>query len=167
MTDSKNLISPAEIIALWADKLRDLSAAGLNYSENVYDKNRYEAIQEMAMEMLAFATAQPLESITPLKETVFSRMSPVVAGAAVDAQANGDARLSHGAHGGNAAGKAHVGGGTVGDACARIGKLLNFGLVEVDTVGVPDIVVEPAQCFGVEGGALTKMGQAKLGLNRR
>ncbi len=82
MTNSNNLISPAEIIALWADKLRDLSAAGLNYSENIYDKNRYEAIQEMAMEMLAFATAQPLESIAPLKETVFSRMSPVVAGAA-------------------------------------------------------------------------------------
>ena len=70
------------MIALWADKLRDLSASGLKYSENVYDKNRYEAIQEMAMEMLAFATAQPLESITPLKETVFSRMSPVIAGAA-------------------------------------------------------------------------------------
>lgn len=82
MANSHNPISPAELIALWADKLRDLSAAGLNYSENVYDKNRYEAIQEMAMEMLAFATAQPLESITPLKETVFSRMSPVVAGTA-------------------------------------------------------------------------------------
>jgi 8-oxo-dGTP pyrophosphatase MutT (NUDIX family) len=82
MTDSNNPISPAEIIALWADRLRDLSAVGLNYSDNGYDKNRYEALQEMAMEMLAFATAQPLESITPLKETVFSRMSPVVAGAA-------------------------------------------------------------------------------------
>jgi 8-oxo-dGTP pyrophosphatase MutT (NUDIX family) len=81
MTDSKSFTS-AEIIALWADKLRDLSAAGLKYSENIYDKNRYEALQEMAMEMLSFATAQSLESITPLKETVFSRMSPVVAGAA-------------------------------------------------------------------------------------
>lgn len=82
MTHSSHPSSPAETIALWADKLRDLSAAGLNYSENVYDKNRYEALQELAMEMLAFATAQPLESITLLKETVFSRMSPVVAGAA-------------------------------------------------------------------------------------
>ena len=82
MTDSPKPILPAEQIAIWADKLRDLSAAGLEYSSNVYDKIRYEAIQEMAMEMLAFATAQPLESISPLKTTVFSRMSPVVAGTA-------------------------------------------------------------------------------------
>jgi 8-oxo-dGTP pyrophosphatase MutT (NUDIX family) len=82
MTNSNDTASPAEKIALWADKLRDLSAAGYHYSENIYDKDRYESIQEMAMEMLAYATAQPLESITPLKETVFSRMSPVVAGTA-------------------------------------------------------------------------------------
>jgi 8-oxo-dGTP pyrophosphatase MutT (NUDIX family) len=79
---TSNPLSPAETIALWADKLRDLSAAGLKYSENIYDKNRYEALQEMAMEMLAFASGQPIESLTPLKETVFSRMSPVVAGTA-------------------------------------------------------------------------------------
>ena len=77
-----NDLSPAEKIALWADKIRDLSAAGLNYSENIYDKSRYEELQQLAIEMLAFATEQPVESITPLKETFFSRMSPVVAGAA-------------------------------------------------------------------------------------
>jgi 8-oxo-dGTP pyrophosphatase MutT (NUDIX family) len=81
MTDT-NSLSPSETIALWADKLRDLSAAGLKYSENIYDRDRYAALQEMAMEMLAFATTQPIETISPLKETVFSRMSPVVAGAA-------------------------------------------------------------------------------------
>jgi len=79
---NRNNFTPAEMIAYWADKLRDLSATGLTYSENLYDKNRYETIQEMAMEMLAFATAQPLDTIKPLKETVFSRMSPVVAGTA-------------------------------------------------------------------------------------
>ena len=77
-----NDLSPSEKIALWADKIRDLSAAGLNYSENIYDKTRYEELQQLAIEMLAFATAQPIESIMPLKETFFSRMSPVVAGAA-------------------------------------------------------------------------------------
>jgi 8-oxo-dGTP pyrophosphatase MutT (NUDIX family) len=82
MTDFPNPLSPAERIALWADKLRDMSAAGLTYSDNIYDKDRYEAIQEMAMEMMAFATSQPLDSITALKTTVFSRMSPVVAGTA-------------------------------------------------------------------------------------
>ncbi len=81
MTEPKT-ISPAEQIALWADKLRDLSAAGLKYANNAYDKKRYETLQEMAMEMLAFATAQPPETLLPLKETIFSRMSPIVAGAA-------------------------------------------------------------------------------------
>lgn len=73
---------PAERIALWADRLRDLSATGLEYSNSDYDIGRYETIQEMAIEMLAFATATPLETLLPLRTTVFSRMSPVVAGAA-------------------------------------------------------------------------------------
>ncbi len=82
MTNKTDSASPAERIALWADKLRDLSAAGLEYANNSYDKTRYEAIQNMAIEMLAYATDQPPETLVPLKSTIFSRMSPVVAGAA-------------------------------------------------------------------------------------
>lgn len=75
-------ISPAEQIALWADRLRDMSATGLKYCHNAYDKNRYEIIQAMAVEMLAYATAQPLDSLRPLKTTIFTRMSPITAGTA-------------------------------------------------------------------------------------
>jgi ADP-ribose pyrophosphatase YjhB (NUDIX family) len=82
MTKSLQTISPAEQIAFWSDKLRDLSAAGLEYANNSYDKKRYETIQDLAIEMLAFVTEQPLDSLLPLKSTIFSRMSPVVAGAA-------------------------------------------------------------------------------------
>ena len=82
MTNLPRPMLPAEQIALWADKLRDLSATGLEYSNNDYDIDRYETIQELAIEMLALATAKPIETILPLKSTVFSRMSPVVAGAA-------------------------------------------------------------------------------------
>ena len=82
MKDSPKPISPAEQIAFWADKLRDLSATGLEYANNDYDKTRYEFIQNMAIEMLSFATNQPLETLLPLKSTIFSRMSPVVAGSA-------------------------------------------------------------------------------------
>jgi ADP-ribose pyrophosphatase YjhB (NUDIX family) len=82
MTNLPRQTLPAEQIAFWADKLRDLSATGLEYSNNDYDKNRYEIIQEMAIEMSAFATAKPIETLLPLKSTFFSRMSPVVAGAA-------------------------------------------------------------------------------------
>ncbi len=74
--------SPAERIALWADKLRDISAAGLAYANNVYDKIRYETLQNLAMEMLSYAAGRPLDELTPLKSTIFSRMSPIVAGAA-------------------------------------------------------------------------------------
>jgi ADP-ribose pyrophosphatase YjhB (NUDIX family) len=82
MANKLDEISPAEKIAIWADKLRDLSAAGLEYANNSYDKTRYEAIQNLAMEMLSYATECPMESLLPLKSTIFSRMSPVVAGAA-------------------------------------------------------------------------------------
>jgi ADP-ribose pyrophosphatase YjhB (NUDIX family) len=82
MTNRVDSASPAEQITLWADKLRDLSAAGLEYAANSYDETRYKAIQNMAIEMLAYATDQPMESLLPLKSTIFSRMSPVVAGAA-------------------------------------------------------------------------------------
>lgn len=82
MTKLPETISPAEQIAFWADKLRDLSAAGLKYSNNAYDKKRYETIQDMAIEMLAFTTAQPFDALLPLKSTIFSRMSPLVVGAA-------------------------------------------------------------------------------------
>jgi ADP-ribose pyrophosphatase YjhB (NUDIX family) len=82
MTKTPGSISPAEQIAFWADQLRDLSATGLVYANNPYDKKRYETLQNMAMEMLAFATSQPLETLLPLKSTIFSRMSPLVAGAA-------------------------------------------------------------------------------------
>lgn len=73
---------PAEQIALWADKLRDLSATGLEYAKDPYDRDRYETLQHMSMEMLSYAAAEPLESLLPLKSTFFLRMSPVVAGAA-------------------------------------------------------------------------------------
>jgi 8-oxo-dGTP pyrophosphatase MutT (NUDIX family) len=91
MTDKSESMSPAEQIAFWADKLRDLSATGLEYAKNSYDKTRYEIIQELAMEMLAFATGQPIERLLPLKSSVFSRMSPVVAGSA--AVINGEGKI--------------------------------------------------------------------------
>jgi ADP-ribose pyrophosphatase YjhB (NUDIX family) len=82
MTDKPKPLLPAEQIAFWADRLRDIAAAGLEYANNVYDQKRYALMREMALEMLAYATAQPAETFTPLRTTIFSRMSPVVAGAA-------------------------------------------------------------------------------------
>lgn len=65
---------------MWADALRDISALGLIYSSNAYDKERYSKIQDIAMEMLAFAVNEPLAKLESLRAPVFSRPSPLVGG---------------------------------------------------------------------------------------
>lgn len=61
-----------------------MSAMGLRFSQNIYDRENYRTIQTMAMEMLALATGQPLEAIEPLRATLFSRPTPItVADAAI------------------------------------------------------------------------------------
>jgi ADP-ribose pyrophosphatase YjhB (NUDIX family) len=74
--------TPSEEIALWADRLRDMAATGLRYVQNIYDHERYQAIQQIAIEMLALATERPVRELEPLRETIFSRSSPLVAGTA-------------------------------------------------------------------------------------
>jgi ADP-ribose pyrophosphatase YjhB (NUDIX family) len=68
---------PAQQIALWADKLRDISAMGLIFSKNFHDRENYQTLQTMALEMLALATGEPLELLEPLRATVFSRPAPI------------------------------------------------------------------------------------------
>lgn len=70
----------AQQIALWADQLRDMSAMGLRFSQNVYDQENYRTLQEIALEMLALVTAQPREQIEPLRATLFARPTPLSVG---------------------------------------------------------------------------------------
>lgn len=79
---TKNPLTPAEQIALYADTLREVSATGLRYATTIYDRDRYATVQQMAMEMMTLATTQSLEELEALRETFFARPSPVVAGAA-------------------------------------------------------------------------------------
>ena len=80
-------MTPAEQIALWADRLRGLSAMGLRFSKNIHDEQAFRAVQTVAMEMLALATGETLDQIEPLRAPVFSRPTPLVAGdaAVIDA----------------------------------------------------------------------------------
>ena len=48
-------MTPAEQLAFWADRLRDMAATGLKYSQNIYDHERYAAIQQIAIETLEIA----------------------------------------------------------------------------------------------------------------
>jgi ADP-ribose pyrophosphatase YjhB (NUDIX family) len=59
-----------------------MAAAGLKYAQNIYDHQRYQAIQQIAIEMLALSTERPLAELEPLRESIFARMSPLVAGTA-------------------------------------------------------------------------------------
>jgi ADP-ribose pyrophosphatase YjhB (NUDIX family) len=70
----------AKQIALWADALRDISALGLLYANNTYDRARYKKVQEIALAMLALATDEPLAALEPLRMPIFSRPSPLVGG---------------------------------------------------------------------------------------
>jgi len=73
-------MTPAEQIALWADKLRDISALGLRFAKNIYDKQHYQEIQNLAMAMLALVTDKPLGEIEPLRTPIFARPTPLTCG---------------------------------------------------------------------------------------
>lgn len=73
-------MNPAQKLALWADKLRDISAMGLQFASNRYDKDNYTTIQTMAMAMLALATNGALADMEPLRAPVFARPTPITVG---------------------------------------------------------------------------------------
>jgi mutator protein MutT len=73
-------MTPAEQIALWADKLRDIAAMGLRFSQNFHDQVAFRSVQTVAMEMLASATNEPWEQIEPLRASVFSSPTPFATG---------------------------------------------------------------------------------------
>ena len=78
--DSEHTEAPAQRIALWADRLRDISASGLRYAGEVHDCENYQVIQDIAMQMLALATGESLQAMEPLRAPVFSRPTPIVVG---------------------------------------------------------------------------------------
>jgi ADP-ribose pyrophosphatase YjhB (NUDIX family) len=73
-------MAPAQQIALWADKLRDISAMGLAFCQNFYDRENYRKIQDIAIEMLALATGEPFEQIEALRAPIFDRPTPLPVG---------------------------------------------------------------------------------------
>lgn len=70
----------SQTIALWADKLRDMSAMGLRFSTNAYDRENYQALQDMVVEMLAVATGASPNEIEPLRVTMLVRPTPLATG---------------------------------------------------------------------------------------
>lgn len=73
-------MTPAQQIALWADKLRDMSAFGLIFAKDPYDLQRYREMQTMAIEMHAYATGDSLEALEPLRDVIYARPMPFPVG---------------------------------------------------------------------------------------
>jgi len=81
-------MTPTEQLALWADRLRDISAMGLHFTQRFHDREAYRAVQTIAMEMLALASGQSFDQIEPLRVPIFSSPTPFSTGdaAVIDGQ---------------------------------------------------------------------------------
>jgi ADP-ribose pyrophosphatase YjhB (NUDIX family) len=81
----------ARRLARLADRLRDLSALGLRFSKNIYDREHFRAVQDVSLELLALATGQSPLALEPIREAVLSRPTPFVGADA--AVIDGDGRI--------------------------------------------------------------------------
>jgi ADP-ribose pyrophosphatase YjhB (NUDIX family) len=80
-------------IALWADRLRDLSALGLHFTKSFYDRERYQALQDLTLEMFAALNGEPVAELEPLRAAVFSRPTPFSAADAAVINTRGELLL--------------------------------------------------------------------------
>ena len=78
----------AQQLALLADRLRDIAAFGLHYSEDRYDRERFAAVQAVAVELFALAEQKPPAQFEPLNPAILAHVTPFVGGdgAVVDTQ---------------------------------------------------------------------------------
>jgi ADP-ribose pyrophosphatase YjhB (NUDIX family) len=86
-------MNPTQRIALWADKLRDISATGLSFCKNVYDRENYTKVQNIAIEMLALATSETIEQMEPLRAPIFDRPAAIPVGDAAIVDDDGNILL--------------------------------------------------------------------------
>ncbi len=83
---------PANIsssLAELSEKLRDMSATGLLYSQNPYDLENYHRLQDISMQLLALAVDKTVDELEPLRAPIFSRPTPLVTGDAAIIDAAG------------------------------------------------------------------------------
>jgi len=76
-TSSKTL---AQTLALCADTLRDCAVHGLHFAANIYEREHWQRTQGVALELLALASARPLEELEPLRAKLFVQPSPFAVG---------------------------------------------------------------------------------------
>ena len=141
-------IELAEQIALWADRIRDMTATGLRFSKDIYDRQRYEALQQMALEMLGVATAQPVKQLEPLRTTVFARPTPVVVGNAAVIDANGTVLLMR---------RTDVGLWALPGGFLEVGETPSEGIVR-EALEETGVVCEPVALVGIYDSRIWDVG---------
>ena len=70
----------AQQLIQWAEKLRDVSALGLHFTKNMYDREHFKIVQDIAIEMHGLATGTPMSELEPLRTPIFSRPTPIAVG---------------------------------------------------------------------------------------
>ncbi|HEX4205498.1 MAG TPA: NUDIX hydrolase N-terminal domain-containing protein [Ktedonobacteraceae bacterium] len=79
-TTNGHSLAPAQKLAQLADILRDRSVYGLYYATDIYTREHFQKVQDVALELAALATDQPLEEIELLRSTVYARPGPFPTG---------------------------------------------------------------------------------------
>jgi hypothetical protein len=62
----------------WSRKLQAIAQNGLLYSENAFDRERYEAVRDVAAQMMMAGSDAPLEVITGLFDAQTGYATPKV-----------------------------------------------------------------------------------------
>ncbi len=70
-------------LALWADELRSLTANGLHFVKNPYDKANYERIRQISAEMFALTTNRSQASVEQALLRLLDQYTPMVMGDAI------------------------------------------------------------------------------------
>jgi len=87
------MMTPAQQITLWADRLRDMASLGIRFSRSIYDTENYKHLQQMALEMLALAADLPPGAIDKIKSDLLPRPTPLATGDAAIINARGEILL--------------------------------------------------------------------------
>ena len=72
--------SIAQKLALCADILRDCVTVGSHFATNMYEQDRWRRVQDVALELLALASARPIQEMEPLRAKLFVQPSPFSVG---------------------------------------------------------------------------------------
>ena len=74
---------PAEQLALWADRLRDMTVFGLRFARSEDDLARYEAIAGVSLALWAAATGRSPAAVAARRDVLFALPTPQVRAQAV------------------------------------------------------------------------------------